>query len=100
VNEALEIDRDNGTDFWRKTIEKEMTNTKSAFRILNDNESVPIGYQFIKCHMIFDVKMDFTRKARFVADCHITEAPASLAYSSVVSREGVRIVSLAAALKA
>lgn len=35
--------------------------------------------------MVFDVKMDLTRKARFVAGGHTTETPASLAYSSVVS---------------
>ena len=26
-----------------------------------------VGYQDITCHIIFDVKMDFTRKERFVA---------------------------------
>ena len=43
-----------------------------------------IGFQEIKCHMIFDVKMDFTRKARFVAGGHTTETPAGITYSSVV----------------
>ncbi len=32
------------------------------------------GFQEIECHIIFDVKMDFTRKARFVAGGHMTEA--------------------------
>ena len=49
------------------------------------------GYQEIKCHLIFDIKMDFTRKARFVAGGHMTDPPASMTYSSVVSREMVRI---------
>ena len=31
----------------------------------------------------FDIKMDFSRKARFVAEGHTTEAPASVTYSSV-----------------
>jgi hypothetical protein len=48
--------------------------------------------------MIFDIKMDFTRKARFVAGGHTTETPASTTYSSVVSRDSVRIVFLFAAL--
>jgi hypothetical protein len=26
-----------------------------------------VGYQEIKCHVIFDIKMDFMQKARFVA---------------------------------
>ena len=57
-----------------------------------------IGFQEIKCHMIFDVKIDFTRKARFVAGGHMTEAPASLTYSSVVSRDSVKIAFLIGAL--
>jgi len=51
----------------RDAICKELTNNRKAFKFLEDKESVPIGYQWIHCHMIFDVKMDFTRKARFVA---------------------------------
>ena len=56
------------------------------------------GFQEIKCHIIFDVKMDFTRKARFMAGGHMTETPLSLTYSSVVSRESVKIAFLIAAL--
>ena len=42
--------------------------------------------------------MDFTRKARFVAGGHKTDPPSSLTYSSVVSRDSVRIAFLIAAL--
>ena len=63
-----------------------------AFKSLDDNDQVPIGYQFIKCHMIFDIKMtNYARKARLVAGGHMTEAPKCMTYSSVVSRETVRI---------
>ena len=50
--------------------------------------------------MVFDIKMDgkFTRKARFVAGGHTTDTPASITYSSVVSRDSVRIAFLIAAL--
>jgi hypothetical protein len=44
-----------------------MSNNCLAFQFLEENESIPIGYKWIRCHMIFDVKMDFTQKARFVA---------------------------------
>ena len=44
--------------------------------------------------MIFDIKLDFTRKARYVAGCHTT----SITYSSVVARDSVRLVLLHAAL--
>ena len=49
-----------------------------------------IGHQETDCHMVFDVKMDFTRKARFVAGGHTTAAPSSITHSSVVSRDSVR----------
>ena len=47
--------------------------------------------QKITCHMVFDVKMDFTRKARFMAGGHLTDDPTTITYSSVVSRDSVRI---------
>ena len=34
-----------------------------------------VGFQEIGCHLIFGVKMDFTRKGRFVAGGHTKEAP-------------------------
>jgi hypothetical protein len=48
--------------------------------------------------MIFDVKMDFTRKAHFVAGEHMTNPPPEITYSSVVTRGSVRIAFLLAAL--
>jgi hypothetical protein len=48
-----------------------------------------VGFQEIDCHMVFDVKMDLTRKAQFVASGHTTETPSSLTYSSVVSRDSI-----------
>ena len=57
-----------------------------------------VGFQEIACHMVFEIKMDFTRKARYVAGGNTTEPPAEATYSSVVSRESVRIGFLIAAL--
>jgi hypothetical protein len=58
-----------------------------------------IGFQEIGCHIIFDVKMDFRRKSRFVAEGHTTMAPSSMTYSSVVSACGsIRLAFLIAAL--
>jgi hypothetical protein len=52
-----------------------MKNVRVAYKFLDTNQRVPIGYKWIKCHLIFDVKMDFTRKARFVAGGHMTDPP-------------------------
>ena len=50
--------------------------------------------------MIFDIKMygRFTRKARYVAGGHATDPLSSIIYSSVVSRDSVRISFTLAAL--
>ena len=98
VEEAYEFDRISGTDFWKKAIEKEMRNVTPAFKFLDPDKPHPKGYQNIECHMIFDIKMDFTRKARLVAGGHTTDPPATLTYASVVSRESVRIALTVAAL--
>jgi hypothetical protein len=92
VKEALALDRKNGNTLWADAIAKEMREVRIAFNILPDGGSAPIGYQKIPCHMIFDVKMeDFRQKARLVAGGHLTKAPATITYASVVSRETVRL---------
>jgi len=98
VAEALEIDKRTGTTFWRDAINKEMKNNAIAFKFMND-DVVPVGYKHITCHMIFDIKMiGLVRKARFVAGGHLTDPPTDSVYSSVVTRESVRIMFLVAAL--
>jgi hypothetical protein len=46
---------------------------RPAFEVC-DKDASDIGYQEVKCHLIFDVKMgeNFRRKARFVAGGHTT----------------------------
>jgi hypothetical protein len=79
-----------------------MKNVRPAFEVWEKSaDDIPPGYQQIKCHLIFDVKMgeNFRSKARFVAGGHTTEVPDTLvAYSSVVSRDSVRIALTIAAL--
>jgi hypothetical protein len=80
-------------------VRKEMKNVRISFKILNGEESAPPTYQEIRCHMIFDVKMeDFRRNARFVSGEHTTDTPHAMAYASVVSRESVSISLTLAAL--
>ena len=54
VKEALEIDRETGTDYWQKAIEKEMRNVRVAFEF-DDDDKVPVAHKEINCHMVFDV---------------------------------------------
>ena len=107
VAEALRFDKENGNTYWADAMSKEMGKAKVSFNPMDGCTPEQVrankidelrGFQEIKCHIVFDVKMDFTRKARFVAGGHTTEAPNSLTYSSVVSRESVKIAFLIAAL--
>jgi hypothetical protein len=73
VEEAIQIDRETNTMFWTYTIKKEMERVGIAFDFIKEwtpeqvRQGVAkgdfVGYQEIKCHMVFDVKMDLTRKA-------------------------------------
>jgi hypothetical protein len=96
-----------GTKHWGNALKKEMSKVCVAYKARDDitpndvrKGRVPDlrGYQEIKCHIVFDVKMDFTRKARFVAGGHMTQPASSVTYSSVVSRDSVRLAFLIAAL--
>jgi hypothetical protein len=99
VERALQIDKENGNTLWADAIAKEMKNVGIAFKVLEDDTKVPVGYEFMQCHIIFDIKIDgFKRKARMVAGGHMLDAPAVSTYSSVVSRETVRIALTLAAL--
>ena len=68
MEEALEIDRTMGTDFWSKAINKEMSRVKVAWKAKEGHTpkqaragQVPnmAGYQEIGCHLVFDVKNGF-----------------------------------------
>ena len=100
VKEALEVDRANGDTQWWDSIRKEMDNVRVAFEVYEGKVEDLVGYQKVKCHVIFDVKLgeNFRRKARLVAGGHTTETPSSITYSSVVSRDSVRIALTIAAL--
>ena len=75
-----------------------MTNVSVAFKVLDSMENLPVGYSKLSVHMVFDIKLDLTRKARLVADGHLTPDPIDSTYAGVVSRETVRIALTYAAL--
>ena len=82
-----------------------MKNNAIAFDIRHHQASVkpaapPVGYKKSGVHMIFGVKLNagFNRKSRLVSDVNKQDALYSMTYSSVVSRESVRIMLTLAAL--
>ncbi|EEC42861.1 predicted protein [Phaeodactylum tricornutum CCAP 1055/1] len=100
VAHAYELDKQNGNHLWAEAIQKEMGTLQKmeTFTILSKGERAPKDYKRIPMWIIFDVKMDFRRKARLVAGGHVTDPPTDDTYSSVASRESVRLGFLLASL--
>jgi hypothetical protein len=94
----LSIDAETGTSFWTDAIMKEMSKVKIAFEFCEDWTPDQVQQGLARRDFVGFQEMDLTRKAQFVAGGHMTETPASLTYSSVVSRDRVRISFLIAAL--
>ena len=76
----------------------EMSTIGVVFEILEDGNTAPVGYTKVSGHLIWSVKMDFTRKARWVLVGHKTPDPVDSKSAGVVSRESIRIAFTYAAL--
>lgn len=98
VDEVTKLDAKNGDTYWHDAVNKEMRNVAVAYQVMEENERAPNDHIYVGFHMVYDVKMNFTRKARLVADGHKTLNPAVSTYTGVVSHESVRIAFLYAAL--
>ena len=67
-------------------------NVRVAFKIADDEHDLLVGSKLIPYHIIFDVKMDLTRKARLVAGGHWNKHVSShVTFSTVAARESVHI---------
>ena len=92
------LDRTSKSSLWSNALTKEMYNVGVAFEILEESQNIPVGWNKATGHLIWDVKIDGTRKARWVLDGHRTQYPEHSTYAGVVSRESVRIALTYAAL--
>ncbi len=72
MKHAYQIDAQAGNTFWRDAVAKEMLNVGIAFEVLTEDRKAPVGWKKVTGHLVWDVKMDFTRKARWVLDGHLT----------------------------
>ena len=98
VEHVKELNQKEGNDFWMKALAKEMFNVGVTFEILKQGRKAPHGWHLVTGHLVWDVKMDFTRKARWVLDGHKTPDPDRSTFAGVVSRESVQIAFAYAAL--
>ena len=87
-----------GNNLWYKTWKKEMENVSVAFEFKHHGYKPPPGWIETSRHLIWDVKMDFTRIARWVKDRHKTADIVLSSFAGVVSWENVRIALTYAAL--
>lgn len=91
VEDAFRLDAENGNTLWQDSLLLEINEIGVAVKILEETDRLPPGLTRTSGHIIFDVKMDFRRKSRWVMDGHKTPEPTTSNYAGVVSRESVRI---------
>ena len=98
LEDAIRIDAKNGNTMWADATAKEMETIKIAFTFLKKGENPPPGWEKSDGHIVYDVKMDFTRKGRWVKNGYLHDPPVESSFAGVVSRETVRICLTYAAL--
>ena len=75
-----------------------MENVSVASEVLEDCKKPSATQKQVSFHMIYDIKMDFTRKAILVVEGFRTSNPVTSTYAGIFSRESVRIAFTYAAL--
>ena len=75
-----------------------MASSRVAFQILEADEQPPVDVTEITCHLIFDVKMDLTREAKYVAGGHLIDHPSSLTFANIIYLKTKQVAFLIAAL--
>ena len=68
-----------------------MRNVAVAVESLDHDRKAPSGWDKSSENIVFDVKMDFTRKVRWVKDGHITPDPERSTFVGGVSSDSVRV---------
>ncbi len=55
AKQAKEIYDENDNTLWQDAIAKETKNVRIAFKVLGDNNNLPVNYEFVGCHMIYKI---------------------------------------------
>ena len=66
VEEAISTEKNNGNTFWQDASAKKMGEVKVAFQIFDNGKKAPNNYQFVNCHIVFNIKMENFRRACLV----------------------------------
>ena len=102
--EALSFNETNKNTLWNDAIEFELNQVVNEYKTFRDlgkyrgKGSVPRDHEYIRVHMIFDVKHDLRHKCRLVAGGHLTKPNGDTSYSLVASLRRIRLVTFSAEL--
>lgn len=91
--ETRRLDEANGNTAWKdaEKVELSQLHDYNTFEDKGVMRKPPHGYKFIRVHFVYDCKHDLRRKARLVADGHMTTADGNDSYSGVVTLRSLRI---------
>ena len=81
----------NRNTLWHDALEKEIYNVSVASEILDYKERAPVGWTKISSHLLWNLKMNLTRKARWVKDGHRIPDSKGSNYAGLVSRDSICI---------
>ena len=85
------LDQESGNTLWQDTHGKEMFNVSIALEILGNGKKTLVGWTKTSEHLIWNLNMDFTRKARWVKDGHQTPNLKQSNYTGVMTWDSIRI---------
>ena len=83
------IEKENGDMFWTNAVNLEMSNVEIPFEVSKKGQHARPRWRKSSGHIISNVEIDFTWKARWVKDGHRTPNPITSSYACAVSKEGV-----------
>ena len=84
IEHVRKVDAKNGDTLWGDAIGKEMFNMGIASEVLGEGKSAPPVRNKVNGHLVFGVKMEFTRKACYFLDGHKSLDLIGLTYAGVV----------------
>ena len=92
IGHAKQLDAKNVDTLWQDSIAKDTYQVLENFNPLEDRESLPAVCTKSTGHLIFDLKMNFTRKVIWVKNGHRSPDPETSSCTRAVSHENIHIV--------
>ena len=68
IKHGHRLDKENINKFWRDDNTTKINNAGVAFEVLTEGQNPPVRWPNVTRHLIWDVEMDFTRKAIWILD--------------------------------